>query len=201
MSEASATRRRVGGSGLAVLSAITGVISYTDGLDVVRLVGIAGKVAYLVPLVPDLMIVTSSMTLIEAARERQRRPFLAMLALAAGIGWTVAMNVAAGYRHGPGGALILGAVPVAFVLTFETLTGLIKRGRDASAAQGAATTGHCPHGVAGTAEEAVVLAHRHARDCLLEPVSFRQLEARFGVRRDRVSELVRASTNGSGPDA
>ena len=123
------TRLLLAGLTSAALAAITGVISYNHGLDVVRLVGNTGTVAYLVPLVPDLMIVTSSLTLIEASALRVARPAMAIVALLAGIGWTVAVNVAAGWRGGPGGALIAAGVPLAFVVTLESLLWLVRRGR------------------------------------------------------------------------
>jgi len=129
VSAARSIRRPAAGLGLAALSAITGVISYEHGLDVARRVGNGGIVAYLVPLVPDLMIVTSSLTLLEASAARARRPVMAMLALVAGVGWTVAMNVAAGWQHGWGGALLAAGIPLAFVLTFESLLWLFRSGR------------------------------------------------------------------------
>jgi hypothetical protein len=46
----------------AALSAITGIVSYKHGLDVARSTGNAGLVAYLIPLVPDLMIAMSSVS-------------------------------------------------------------------------------------------------------------------------------------------
>lgn len=129
MSGRTRTRLALAGLTSAALAAITGVISYRHGLDVVRMVGNRGLVAYLVPLVPDLMIITSSLTLMEASALREQRPAMAMVALVAGIGWTVAVNIAAGWRGGPGGALIAAGIPLAFVLTFETLLWLIRRGR------------------------------------------------------------------------
>lgn len=163
----------------AALAGITGVISYNHGLDVVRLVGNRGLVAYLVPLVPDLMIVTSSLTLIEASSLRVRRPAMAMVALVAGIGWTVAVNIADGWRGGPGGALIAAGIPLAFVLTFESLLWIIRRGRDgASPLPAPATSSQAgppePPGV----DEALAL--------LLAADSQRQLAEVLGVPRSRV---------------
>jgi hypothetical protein len=106
---------------------ITGIVSYQHGLEVVRATGSTGIAVFLVPIVPDLMIVTSSLTLMEAAAIGARRPRLSTAALVAGIVWTVAMNVAAGWRNGPGGALIAAAIPVAFVLTFESFLWLARR--------------------------------------------------------------------------
>jgi hypothetical protein len=120
------TRRLLAALTAAALSAITGVVSYNHGLDVVRWVGTTGYVAYLVPLVPDLMIVTSSLALIEASAMRIARPPTAMAGLVAGIAWTVAQNVAAGWRNGPGGAVLAAGIPLAFVLTFESLLWLYR---------------------------------------------------------------------------
>ena len=112
----------------AALSAITGIVSYRHGLDVARLTANTGMVAYLVPLVPDLMIATSSVTLIEAARHG-KRPATAMAAFAAGFGWTVAQNIAGGWGGGVGGRLIAGGIPLALVMTFESLLWLLRNAR------------------------------------------------------------------------
>ena len=204
MNDPSPARRRTAEGGLAALSAITGIISYEHGLNVARWVGNSGLVAYLIPLVPDLMIVTSSITLIEAAAVKARRPWMAMVSLAAGIGWTVAMNVAAGSRHGTGGALLAGGVPVAFVATFESLLWLHRRGRGGETPHPApaapATCGHVP---AMNLDEAIRAASPH--------MSQVELAAAFGksrttIRRylardeEPVAELAGAATNGDGPD-
>lgn len=115
----------------AAVSAITGVVSYNHGLDVARWTGNTGLVAYLVPLVPDLMIGMSSLALLEASAARAKRPAAAVVALAAGIGWTVAQNVAAGLHSSWGGALIAAGIPLALVATFETFLWLLRlRNRD-----------------------------------------------------------------------
>jgi hypothetical protein len=126
-------RRLLAALTAAALSAITGVVSYNHGLDVVRWTGTTGIVAYLVPLVPDLMIVTSSLALIEASAMRITRPPTAMAGLVAGIAWTVAQNVAAGWRNGPGGAVLAAGIPLAFVLTFESLLWLYRSRRQMAA--------------------------------------------------------------------
>jgi hypothetical protein len=117
----------------AALSAITGIVSYKHGLTVARWTGNEGLVAYLVPLVPDLMIAMSSVTLIEASAMRVRRPATAVTALVSGIGWTVAQNIAAGWRSGWGGALIAAGIPLALVVTFESLLWLLRKRRSGEA--------------------------------------------------------------------
>lgn len=116
---------------LALLSLITGYISYLHGFEIATIVGNPQPVALALPLVPDLMIVTSSMTLIEARANDLGRPWTAMLALIAGIGWTVAQNVAAGLHDSPGNALISAGVPLAFIATFESLLWQFRQARAA----------------------------------------------------------------------
>jgi hypothetical protein len=175
---------------LAVLSVITGVISYEHGLAVVQMVGNHGLVAYLLPLVPDLMITSSSLTLLEASARSVPRPPMAVAALVAGIGWTVAMNVAAGAAGGPGGALIAAGVPLAFVLTFESLLWMFRIGRAAATPQPGAAGHQCLHEVADTPEKVAVLVHEHARDCTGKPLSQRALAAITVPSRSKLADLV-----------
>ena len=128
-----------------------------------RSTGNAGLVAYLIPLVPDLMIAMSSVTLIEASRRRSRPP-TAMVALAAGVGWTVAQNIAGGWHGGPGGRLIAAGIPLALVATFESLLWLIRHAR--------------------TAVPEPLASH-------LQPASERQLAELLDVSRSRVQSWKR----------
>jgi Protein of unknown function (DUF2637) len=116
----------------ACLSLITGVISYKHGLDVARTTGNTGMVSYLLPLVPDLMIAMSSLVLFVDSLMDAERPRTAIGALAGGIGWTVAQNVAAGWHQGWGGRIIDAGIPLGFVLTFELLLWLFRRFRRAA---------------------------------------------------------------------
>lgn len=122
--------RLIAGLALFALAAITAIVSYLHALAVVRSVGNTGAVAYLVPFVADLMIVSASMALLEAARNSAAKPALAIVSLVFGIGATLAMNVAAGWHHGSAGALVAALPPVALVLSLETLIGLVRRSRE-----------------------------------------------------------------------
>lgn len=125
----------------AALSAITGIISYNHGLDVARTTGNEGLVSYLLPLVPDLMIAMSSLVLFVDSLMDAERPGTAISALVAGIGWTVAQNVAAGWHQGWGGRIIDAGIPLGFVLTFELLLWLFRRFRKPDAAIISASAG------------------------------------------------------------
>jgi hypothetical protein len=183
--------RFLAGLSLAALAAITGIVSYLHALTVVYLTGSAGLVAYLIPFVADLMIVTASLAILDAIRHHAPKPPLAMVSLVAGIGSTLAMNIVAGLHISAGGALVAALPPVAFVLSLETLMGIVRLARAGDGASHlTATGGQCPHQVAMSAEDAIVTAYLHARDCLGEPVSQRQLSATFGVPRPKVATLV-----------
>ena len=183
--------RFLAGLSLAALAAITGIVSYLHALTVVHLTGSAGLVAYLIPFVADLMIVTASLAILDAIRHHAPKPPLAMVSLVTGIGSTLAMNIVAGLHTSAGGALVAALPPVAFVLSLETLMGIVRLARAGDGASHlTATSGRCPHQVAMSAEDAIVAAYLHARDCLGEPVSQRQLSATFGVPRPKVAMLV-----------
>ena len=169
----------------AALSAITGVISYQHGLYVARITGSTGLAVWLVPLVPDLMIAMSSVTLIEASR-RSERPLTAMVALVAGIGWTVAQNIAGGWHGGVGGRLIAAGIPLALVATFESLLWLL-RNRRRGAPQPAGNHG----------QPAEPLTTEAALAALVASTSQRALAELLGVPRSRVQALA---AKVAGPD-
>lgn len=205
----SAGLRRVTAAAVTLVAGIAAVVSYRHGLEVVRAAGENGWVAYLVPGSADGVIFAASMVILSAAKSRTRVPRLAIIGLAFGIGATLAMNVAAGARHGTAGALVSAMPAVALVVAYELLMVLVRGARTSAApGQPAATVIRCPHPVARTPEDAVVAAYLHGRDCLGEAPSKRQLSAITGVHRDKVAKLVEPheptkavpelSVNGSG---
>ena len=84
---------------LAVLTAITAVISYEHAYEVFTAAHNTGLLAILGPVVPDLVIAVCSMALLEAAGHDNGRPVRAYAALFVFIGVTIALNVAAGLRY------------------------------------------------------------------------------------------------------
>jgi len=192
-------------AGALTVAAITGIISYEHGLIVAHATGNTGLVADLFPLVPDLLIAMSSLVLVVASAIGAGYPAAAIAALVVGIGWTVAQNVAAGLRDGPGDAVLSGGVPVAFVLTVELLLWLVRNVRRTRPA------------VAGGAPEAgQPVTTAAALRLLLDSASQRDLAFVLGVDRNRVLAWDRrldgadggvdepvpvASLNGAGPHA
>lgn len=207
----------LGGLMLAGLAVITGVISYQHGLEVARTAGAVGIVAYLIPLVADLLIAASSLSILDANRHGNDWPLFAWLSLGVGIVVTVVMNVAAAWSQGNGPRLLNAVAPVALILSYETLMAMIRRHR--KRAHGGGEPGHseapadqCPHIPAETPEQAAVIAFLHARDCDGSRPTLRKHAEDWGIHRNRLSELVKKvdephedkpapepSLNGSGP--
>jgi hypothetical protein len=129
---------------MAGFTAAAAVISYNDGLFLIRYAGVAGWVAYLYPLLPDGLIVISSASLYEAALTGVRRPRWAMTGLVLGASLTLAMNLAAGLAVSRLLAAADSVVPVVFFFALEILIGLIRRAQITPRATPAATPRTAP---------------------------------------------------------
>ena len=144
---------------------------------------------------------------------------LGWLCVAPGVAGTLFANLAWGLPHGHLAATVATWPAVAFsVVSFvleRWLKSLLGRGGRGGRTEpleelmlgdrhtdDPATTGPCPHGVATSADEAVVFAYLHGRDCLGEAPSLRSLSASFGINREKVAKLVgplAGSPNGQHP--
>jgi hypothetical protein len=188
--------RALGGLGLFGLAIIAGIISYQHGLEVAREAGAAGLVAYLVPLVADLLIATSSLSILDAARNGGDRPVFAWIALVVGVIGTVVMNVAAAWGKGLWPCLLNGGVPVALILSYEALMEMVRRARklaDAKENPGHSdpASGQCPHLPAMAAEQAPLIAFLHARDCDGSKPTLRQYAKDWSISRTTLSDMVK----------
>ncbi len=111
---------------VALVAVVAGAISYEHALAVVRAHGEAGAVAQVYPVTVDGLIYSASMVLLDAARRGVRPPGLARWLLAAGIGATLAANVAAGLHFGPVGAVVAAWPALALVGSYELLMLIIR---------------------------------------------------------------------------
>lgn len=187
--------RRTSITAVIVVAVIAAYISYGHAFELVHTHGESGASARLAPVTVDGMIVASSMVLLQAARLRQRAPLLAYACLWAGIVATGGANVAHGSGHGWVGSLVSVWPAVALVGSYELLMKVIRAGAarlaEPAVSHDAPPSGHCSHGVAESAEDAVQVAFLHIRGCLGKTPSQRQLADRFKVDRKRVAQLVR----------
>jgi hypothetical protein len=192
--------RLTAGLALLVVASVTEVISYTHVYDLTVSLHQPAMVARLMPFGVDGLIVVGSVVLLQAA---PGQTWLGWLGIVPGVAASLFANVESGLRWGPLAAGWTG-VPAA---SFALATFLLERWLKAQASHGGQTgledaSGHdgqvgeyrlvsqCPHGVAATAEEAVVQAFLHARDCTEESLSQRHLATAFGLSRPKVAELV-----------
>jgi hypothetical protein len=188
------------------VAAVAAWVSYRHAVAVVSAHGEPGTVGRWYPVTIDGIIVASSMVLLDAARHRETAPVLAWWLLAAGIGATLAVNVLAGVPSGPLGAVIASWPALAFVGCYELLMMLVR----ASARRSQITQASAEfepeirNGVAdlvpvpADAESAAMLALR-ATLAAGNPLSGRQLEARFGLTRaqaTKVRQTVADEANG-----
>jgi hypothetical protein len=177
---------------MVLLAAGAAVVSYNDGLFLVRLSGIRGDVGYLYPLLPDGLIIISWASAYDAGLAGlRRRPAWATAGIVLGAALTLAMNIGAGVLHNRLQSVVDGVVPVVLFVALEILVGLIRRGQGASLVPDDISELECLHGVGGTLDEAVQLAWAHETECNGVRPTFVDFEARFGMPRKRVAELVR----------
>jgi hypothetical protein len=178
--------RRVRGTAVAVVSLIAldaAVISYSHALTVIRAWVGGARLAYLVPLLPDGLILLSSVAIYEAARAGVPRPRWAYAGLGLGCFVTVALNVAAGWHHGWGGRLVDALAPVVLLLALEILAGILRRGRGSDVPRpAAAAPGQLPP---LSLDEAVRAAAPH--------MSQRELAAAFGIGKTTAARKIKAA--------
>lgn len=116
--------------GLAGLAVIAAVVSYLHCLPVVQAADGTGRVAYLVPLLADLLIAVSTANILDAQHGGERWPRLSVASAGVGVVVTLGMNVAAGNPHLWPPWLVNAWPPVAFVLALESFAGHVRRGRE-----------------------------------------------------------------------
>ena len=196
--------RWIAGLTMAGLAIAAFIISYSDGLFLVRLAGASGWQAYLYPLLPDGLIVISWVSMYEAQRGGHPRTRWAIVGIVLGACLTVAMNVAAGVLHGPLDALVDGVVPLVFFVALEILMGLVRRGRGAPSPHapdgGAPVTPVNPLAHVAADAQSAALAALRATTAAGNPLSARQLEARFGLSRADVTRVRKLAAAETAPD-
>jgi hypothetical protein len=172
---------------VAAVALIAGVVSYSHIAALGLRTGQSTADAHLLPLAVDGLIVAGSVILLAGS-------WLGWLGVVPGIGATVFANVESGLPHGPLGATVAAWPAIAFsVATF-----MLERWLKSQAGQERPEPRPCGHQLAGPAEQVVVSAWLHGRDCLGQAPSQRSLAATYGISRPKVAELVGA-VNGSNP--
>ena len=192
--------RLTAGLALGVVASVTGVISYTHVYDLTVSLHQSMMVARLMPFGVDGLIVVGSVVLLQSA---PGQAWLGWLGIVPGVAASLFANVESGLRWGPLAAGWAGVPAASFALATFLLERWLKAQADHGGQGGTETpcahyagigesrsASQCPHGVAATAEDAVVQAFLHARDCAESPLSQRHLAVAFGLSRPKVAELV-----------
>ena len=116
-------RRRWGVAITAGIGAGAAVLSFDHALTVARSLGTEGRLAYVVPLLPDGLVVLSSLALWDAHESSQRRPRSAIFGLVLGVLVTITLNVVAGHAWG---RLLNALAPVALLVAVAVLEGAFR---------------------------------------------------------------------------
>jgi hypothetical protein len=117
--EAPRAVRRVTTAAVALVALVAAAASYSHMRQLAVAAG-EGDMAGVLPLSVDGLVVAASMSLLSAKRAGQRAGVLPWLALAAGLGASLAANVAAA-QPTLAGRLVAAWPPAAFALSFELL--------------------------------------------------------------------------------
>lgn len=195
------TSRRTKIAVTCAIGAAAAVLSYDHGLTVTRWTGTHGWPAYLVPLLPDGLILLSSAELYDAAQAAARRSPAAVTGLVVGIVVTIIMNVASGWHHGWGGRLLSALAPVALIIAVWVLESGFRRARAAVAVVVKEVARQCSHLVPATASREQIAAAEwsHMQECEGLDPKWRELGRRLGVHHRTAQNLVAASANGAAP--
>jgi hypothetical protein len=175
------------------VAVIAAVVSFVHIEHLAAAHGQTTLTAWLLPLSIDGTVVAASMVMLRAARARLATPRLARFMLGLAVVATLAANIAYGLPYGLPGALISGWPAVAFIGCAEMAISAVRKMGPAAAVPAQSA----PFDSLDAAIEAML-----ATTAAGNPLSGRQLEARFGLKRGpaaRVRELVLASVNGHGP--
>jgi hypothetical protein len=174
-------------------------ISYAHEVELASRNGQVAWVADLIPFAVDGMLVVASIALYWAGQRGIIRPLPPLVTAAVGMVATVGANFVSDERAWWLGPAVAGSVGVAAVLVGWVASWMTEMQRRLASGEPLQATGdQCPHAVARTADEAVVTAYLHARDCDGRAPSQRQLAADWGLPRARVAALV-GSLNGYRP--
>lgn len=121
--------RRLTALVVLVVAAFAGIVSYEHAYDLARTHGQFGVAARLLPLSIDGLIVSASLVLLHAARQKLSAPRLARWMLVVGVAATVGANLAYGLRYGILGGVISSWPAISFIGSVELVVGMIRRSR------------------------------------------------------------------------
>jgi hypothetical protein len=189
---------------VAAVAGVAGWVSYSHIVALGMRTHQGPADSHLLPIPIDGLIVAGSWLIVAGSP-------LGWAGVALGVAGTLFANLEFGLPYGALPAIVSTWPAVAFTVATWMLERWLKRqagrggraGRDgdgtgSASADDTTEDGRCPHGVAGTVDEAIVTAWLHTRDCLEEKPVQRQLAAAFGVHRTKVAALV-GSLNGQHP--
>ena len=187
------TIRRLTAAAVLLVAVIAAVVSFVHIEHLAVTHGQTVLAAVLLPVSIDGTVAAASLVMLRTARLQVPTPWLARVMLAASVAATLAANIAYGARYGLTGSLLSGWPAVAFIGSAEMAIGMVRR-----------TSADSPIPTVAADVQSAAVAALRATIAAGNPLSGRQLEARFGLTRTeaaKVREQVLAEANGHAPDA
>jgi hypothetical protein len=114
---------------VVTVAIVAGMISFSHLFDLAHAHGQSGVAARLTPVSVDATILAASLVMLHSARRQIRSPWLARVMLGAGVGATIAGNLAYGLKFGAIGALISAWPGCALIGCMELIVNMIRTGR------------------------------------------------------------------------
>jgi len=174
-----------------LVAAIAAVVSFVHIEHLAVTHGQTALASALLPVSIDGTVGAASLVMLRAARAGLATPWLARFMLGLSVAATLAANVGYGLPYGLPGALLSGWPAVAFVGSVEMVLGMARRARGTAPVPVLTQVAHDAEQAAQAALRATVAAGN--------PLSGRQLAARFGLNRAQVAQVrqtVLAESNG-----
>lgn len=177
-----------------IVALIAAVISFVHIGHLAVTHGQTALASLLLPVSIDGTVAAASLVMLRAARAGLGTPWLARFMLGLSVVATLTANIAYGSAFGLAGALLSGWPAVAFIGSAEMAIGMVRRTRQAAP--------DSPSQFVPSDAQSAALAAMRATLAAGNPLSGRQLEARFGLSRaeaTRVRELAAAEADGRCP--
>jgi hypothetical protein len=176
---------------LGGIALVGGTASFLRTLGVIQAVDGHSVIAWFEALLADPTIAAASVNIVDAHRRGAKLPKFSLASIVVAAVVTLGANVMSGSPQDVPKWLVNVWPPVAFLLAFESLMSYVRRGHIKPKAATESHGSACPHGVAGSVDDAVRQAFEHERDCEGGKPTFVDVGARFGLDRKRVAELVK----------
>ena len=186
---------------VAVVGAVAAVLSFRHQYELALAHGESTLTARLLPASIDGLLLAGTLAILDGSRHGHRA-WAARVTVGLGVSMTLWANIVHGVAYGKAGIIVSGWPPVALIAVVEVLARML-RSTGSTVEPVAQTPTQFASPVPADAQAAAKLALA-ASVAAGNPISQRQMMARFGLTRtaeSKVRQAVLAESNGHAPNA